>query len=239
MMVRPLIDILAEIPDFRKAKGKRHPLSAILAMACVAMMCGYKSYGAIAEWGRNYGGKLVKVLGFTHQKTPCAATLHTVFRDIDKGELEAKLGVWAESVVSAIATEVPEDDLEGVSLDGKTLRGSKKQGAPGTHLLSAVSQRLGLTLTQQAGDHSTDEIRIIHEALQNLVLEGRVFTMDALNTQRKTAKTITDGGGDYIMIVKDNQPGLLDDVKTVFDGPFSHTLDKKSAEELDMGAWQD
>ena len=73
-MVRPLIDILAEIPDFRKAKGKRHPLSAILAiilaMACVAMMCGYKSYGAIAEWGRNYGQKLTKALGFTHEKTP-------------------------------------------------------------------------------------------------------------------------------------------------------------------------
>jgi len=47
MMVRPLIEILAEIPDFRKAKGKRHPLSSILAMACAATLCGYKSYGAI------------------------------------------------------------------------------------------------------------------------------------------------------------------------------------------------
>jgi len=154
MMVRPLIDILSEIPDFRKAKGKRHPLPAILAMACVAMMCGYKSYGAIAEWGRNYGGKLVKALGFTHQKTPCASTLHTVFRNIDKGELETKLGSWAESVVSATATEVTEDDLEGVSLDGKTLGGSRKQGASGTHLLSAVSHRLGLTLTQNVSEKS-------------------------------------------------------------------------------------
>jgi len=102
-------------------------------------------------------------------------------------------------------------------------------------LLSAVSHRLGLTLTQQAGDHSTDEMRIIHVALQNLVLEGRVFTMDALNTQRNTAKTITDGGGDYIMIVKENQPGLLDDVKTVFDGSYSHLLQKSSVETLDLG----
>ena len=45
----PLVEILAEIPDFRKAKGKRHSLSAILALACAAMMCGYQSYGAIAE----------------------------------------------------------------------------------------------------------------------------------------------------------------------------------------------
>ena len=235
-MVRPLVDILSEIPDFRKAKGKRHPLSAILAMACAATLCGYKSYSAMAEWGRNYGGKLVQALGFTHKKTPCASTLHTVFKNIDKKEVEAKLGSWAESVMSATPeAEVPEDDVEGVSLDGKTLGGSRKQGAPGTHLLSAVSHKLGMTLTQQAGDHSTDEMRIIHEALQNLVLEGRVFTMDALNTQRKTAETITQGGGDYVMIAKENQPSLLDDVKTVFDGPSSHLLQKSSAQTLDMG----
>lgn len=235
-MIRPLVDILSEIPDFRKAKGKRHPLSAILAMACAATLCGYKSYSAMAEWGRNYGGKLVQALGFTHKKTPCASTLHTVFRNIDKEEVEAKLGSWAESVMSAIlGAGIPEDDLAGVSLDGKTLGGSRKQGAPGTHLLSAVSHKLGVTLTQQAGDHSTDEMRIIHEALQNLVLEGRVFTMDALNTQRKPAETITEGGGDYVMIVKENQPKLLDDVKTVFDGPCSHLLQKSSAQTLDMG----
>ncbi len=236
----PLVEILAEIPDFRKAKGKRHPLSAILCMACAATLCGYKSYSAMSEWGRNYGGKLVQALGFTHEKTPCASTLHTVFRNIDKKAVEAKLGSWAESVMSATPeaeaeAEIPEDDLEGVSLDGKTLGGSRKQGAPGTHLLSAVSHKLGVTLTQQAGDHSTDEMRIIHEALQNLVLEGRVFTTDALNTQTKTAETITEGGGDYVMIAKENQPRLLDDVKTVFDGPYSHLLQKSSAQTLDMG----
>ncbi len=93
----------------------------------------------------------MQALGFTHEKTPCASTLYTVFRNIDKKEVEAKLGSWAESVMSATPeAEVPEDDLAGVSLDGKTLGGSRKQGAPGTHLLSAVSHKLGVTLTQQA-----------------------------------------------------------------------------------------
>ena len=56
--VRPLVEILAEIPDFRKEKGKRHPLPAILALACVAMMSGVKGYCAMAEWGRNYGEEI-------------------------------------------------------------------------------------------------------------------------------------------------------------------------------------
>ena len=79
---RPLIEVLVEIPDFRKQRGKRHPLSSILALACVAMLCGYKSYSAIAEWGRNYGNRLVKALGFTHQKTPWFAVVafHKLWR---------------------------------------------------------------------------------------------------------------------------------------------------------------
>ena len=57
---RPLIEVLAEIPDFRKNHGKRHPLVAILALACSAMLCGYRSYTAIAERGRHYGEQLVR-----------------------------------------------------------------------------------------------------------------------------------------------------------------------------------
>src|SRR5256885_16506226 len=81
-MTRPslaLINVFSAIPDFRQAQGKRYSLSAILALAAAAMLCGYRSYSAIAEWGRNYGQALAQALGFTTGKTPCAATLHTSF----------------------------------------------------------------------------------------------------------------------------------------------------------------
>lgn len=42
--VRPLIEVLAEIPDLRQARGKRYPLPGILTLACAALLCGYKSY---------------------------------------------------------------------------------------------------------------------------------------------------------------------------------------------------
>jgi predicted transposase YbfD/YdcC len=59
--------------------------------------------------------------------------------------------------------------------------------------------------------------------------------MDALLTQRHVAEDILESGGDYVMIVKENQRKLLDDVKTTFHGPCSHLLRKSSAETVDVG----
>ena len=95
-----------------------------------------------------------------------------------------------------------------VALDGKALRGSRKQGVPGARLLSAVAHHVGLTLSQRAVDAKTNEITEVEQVLRQMVLKDRVFTMDALLTQRHVAQTIVDEGGDYVMIVKDNQPQL-------------------------------
>ena len=64
---RPLIEVLAEMPDCRSNRGQRHPLAATLALACSALLCGYRSYTAIAEWGRGYGARLTCAVGFTRQ----------------------------------------------------------------------------------------------------------------------------------------------------------------------------
>lgn len=246
MKCRSLMDILSEIPDFRKAKGKRHKLSAILAMSCVAILCGARTYTAIADWGRNHDRRFIKALGFTHKKTPCIATLHLIFKKLDIKLLEAKLGEWAEGILSqereAVAGEAVAGEAvagEAVAVDGKALRGSLKQDADISYLLSAVSHQVGLTLAQCSVDFKdgdkTNEIGAMPELLQNLVLEGKIITADAMHTQRKTCQTIVDGGGDYVMIVKDNQHKLLDDATTTFHGPFSPMLEKSYDSTVDAG----
>jgi hypothetical protein len=216
--VRPLVEVLQEVPEVRKAQGLRHPLAAVLALACAAMLCGYRSYSAIAEWGRSYDPTLVGALGFTHDPTPCAATFCNVFRRLDCADLERRLGGWAEAVLQVMAASEGAGP-EAVALDGKTLRGSRKQGAPAAHLLSAVSHRLGLTVGQMAVADKTNEIPMAPLLLAELVLRGRVFTMDALLTQRSIAETIVAGDGDYVMVVKGNQPQLEADLALFFGTP--------------------
>ncbi len=213
----PLIEMLRQIPDPRHKRGVRHPLVALLALASAAMLCGYRSYDAMAEWGRNYDRALLTALGFTRQTAPCGATFFQVFRKLDRAQFEERLGTWAEAVLAALPPADGEE--EALALDGKTLRGSKKQGAPGVHLLSVVSHRLGLTVAQAGVDDKTNEIPVAAQVLAGLVLEGRVFTMDALLTQRALAEQIVVGGGDYVMLSKGNQPTLEADIATVFGSP--------------------
>ena len=86
-------------------------------------------------------------------------------------------------------------------------------------MLSALSQRLGLTLAHQAVDDKTNEITQVETVLRQLVLKDRVVTMDALLTQRPVAQTIVDEGGDYVMTVKENQPQLRADIELIFTLP--------------------
>lgn len=177
------------------------------------MLCGYRSYGAMAEWGRNYGDELVAALGFTRPETPCAATLHTIFRHIDVEVFEAKLSWWVHQV--RLALGLTPADQEGIAIDGKILRSSHKQGAPGAHLFSAVSHLLGLTVAQHAIVQG-NEIAAALEILTHIMLHGRVITMDALLTQRTVAQTIVERGGDYVMVVKKNQCQVYEDIETLF-----------------------
>ena len=231
----PLLEVFAGMPDVRSRRGIRHPLSAILALACCAMLCGARSDSAIAEWGRHDGVHIARALGFRHLP-PCAATLHLIFRRLDCAEFEAPRGAWAEGVMASMppGTGRPSVAEPAVALDGKPLRGSRQQGAPGGHLLSALAHQVGVTLAQQAVADKTNEITAVETVLSQLVLTGRVVTMDALLTQTAVAQTIVDAGGDDVMIVKANQPHLRADIELTFAEPpvGDH---QETADSIDIG----
>ncbi len=219
--VPPLIDYLAQVPDFRKARGKRHPLPAVLALACVAMLSGARSESAIADWAAQHGAEWRQRLGLTHPTGPSQATLSRLVQGLDWRQVETQVGRWAEQVLASRPSPLPDQPAppEAIALDGKTLRGSAKRGAADAHLLSALSHRLGVVLGQVAVSDKRNEITAAPDLLAQLVLTGRLVTVDAHLTQRRLAQQIREQGGDYLMVVKENQPTLLEDLTVLFADP--------------------
>jgi DDE_Tnp_1-associated len=189
--VPALLPYLRTVPDPRQASGRRHPLAAILALSCAAMLAGCDSLLAIAEWGRDphAGAPLAQRLGFTRARTPCVATLHRVFRRLDVSAFERAVGAWAAAVTTALPEEA------ALAIDGKTLRGSRQPTVPAVHLLSALGHHMGLVLAEVSVAAATDEAGTLPALLATLVLDGRVLTLDAAFTERPVAEGIVAQGG--------------------------------------------
>src|SRR6188768_3836646 len=92
---RSLLSFLAEIPDPRSRHGRRHPLTAILALVCCAIMSGAKSYAAIGQWGRDQDIALMHRLGFT-RTPPKAGGIRKVLIALDVQAFEAVLTRWVQ-----------------------------------------------------------------------------------------------------------------------------------------------
>jgi predicted transposase YbfD/YdcC len=214
IQVPPLLPIFMQLRDWRKPRGKRYSSPALLVLALAGLLCGKRGPTELAHWCDGLLDEVLLALTGRTDHRPSPATFCRLFWNLDVDEVEAACGAWAEAVHGQWA---PAGQLDGEALDGKTLRGAAKRGAKGAHLLSVISHRLKLVLGQVAVDDKTNESGAILPLLQRLVLEGRVFTMDALLTQRPVAQTIVDGRGDYVMVVKGNQPQLEASIAQVLD----------------------
>lgn len=200
-----LLEELARIPDPRNRRGTRHPLAALLGLTVLAMLTGCKSYTAIAQFGRDKGRALALALGFRRGKTPAKSRLSTLFRRLDVTAFEAALSRW-------VAARLGTPQGLHVCLDGKTVRGSKDGDIPGHHLVAAYAPAAQAVLAQLRVDAKTNEHKAALELLGIVPVQGCIFTGDAAFCQRDLCAQIIDGGGDYVLAVKDNQPGLAIDI---------------------------
>ena len=90
------------------------------------------------------------------------------------------------------------------------------------HMVSAWSVENHLTLGQVATDAKSNEITAIPELLKLLDLEGAIVTIDAMGCQKDIAAGIVQGGGEFVLAVKENQPHLYEDIQQAFEETLEH-----------------
>jgi hypothetical protein len=222
-----LLQFLTQIPDPRSRHGRQHPLPAVLALACCAILCGARGYSAIGQWARDHDISLMHRLGFTRRPLKSGG-IRKVLMALDRVALEAALTRWAETLLGR-SLNTDEASLQALAIDGKTARGSFDGLEKAVHLLSLVAHESGLTVAQtevpHGGADKTNEHKTALRLLEGLVLEGRLITGDAMFCQRDLSEQVLKAGGHYLWTVKENQPTLLADIQAAFapsaEGDFS------------------
>lgn len=211
-----LLCLLAQIPDPRGRQGRRHPLAAMLAAIVCGLLTGARGYRAIAQWTRSQNSSAWGWLGFT-RKPPCANCFRDLLLVLPPETLEAVLRQWMEGLLP----EPLPDEMRGTAIDGKTLCNTLAAQDRNIHLLSLLDHALGGVLSQQAVDPSTNEAKASLDLLKTVVLKGRLVSGDAMFCQREICQQIVDSGGDYLFVVKDNQPELKAAIEAEFQPGFS------------------
>jgi predicted transposase YbfD/YdcC len=204
-----LLAYLATIPDPRAPRGHRHPLIAILAMAAAAVLAGARSMTAIAEWAADTPQSVRAALGARrespdHYSVPAETTIRRALGRLDPQALATAIGAWLGD------RNRPQQGRQAIAVDGKTLRGAKRDGRQ-VHLLAAMDHTTRTVLAQRQVDGAPGEVPAFQPLLNGLDLAGAVITADALHTHADAAEFLVTGKqAHYLFVVKANQPTLLE-----------------------------
>jgi DDE_Tnp_1-associated len=227
---RSLLAAFAHIPDPRRVRSVTYALPALLALAVAAILSNHLSVLAIAEWGARQSPDLLRTLGFADGRTPCQSTLQRLFSKLDGHALAAALGAhFAPAVVPVPAADEADAPVQGVAMDGTAQRGRLpfQQGGCPVHALSAFCHEHGIVLAQepiepgQGAEKGEAELTGAPALLARVAWPGRVLTGDALFCQRQLCQQVLAAGGEYLLLVKENQPTLYDAIRLLFDPPPS------------------
>lgn len=197
-----LVECFAELVDPRIERTKRHLLSDILTLSVLAVTAGAEGWEDIEEFGKNKLTWLKQYLHLPHG-IPSHDTISRLFRQLKPGEFQAVLLQWMETLHKQLGFQL-------IAIDGKTARRShdRQSMQSALHLVCAWNVANHMVLGQEATAAKSNEITAIPKLLQMLELKGALVTIDAMGCQKEIASQIVDGGGDYVLAAKDNQPTL-------------------------------
>jgi predicted transposase YbfD/YdcC len=206
------LDHFSPLQDPRQAFRVLYPLKEILLLVLCATLAGMEDFVEIALWGRERLDFLRRFLPFER-----GVPSHDVLGDV-MGALDAEL---FGRCFAAWVAELRDDECEIIAIDGKTSRRThnRAKGTEPLHMVSAWACRQRLVLGQEAVAKKSNEITAIPLLLKRLELKGALVTIDAMGTKVEIARTIIDGGGDYLLALKGNWRALLAEVERFFQDP--------------------
>jgi hypothetical protein len=180
-----LLDLLAQLPDPRKRRGRRHSLAGLLAVGIAAVTAGSRSFAAIGQWAADAGADVLSGLGAVRGPAE-ESTFRRAFALISVDVLGQVIGAWLHTRAAQAGGRLV------IAVGGKAVRGARNGEEKAPHLVAALAHGIGAVLGQVAVDAKSNEIPAVRELLKAFTdLAGAVITVGALHTRSDTAQAIT------------------------------------------------
>jgi len=199
--------------DPRHTRNRKHLLIDVVVIAVCAMVCGCDGPTAIHRWAANRKDWLQGFLALANG-VPSRDCIRRLLMALKPEAFQKCFQDW-------IAHAIQSDQgatARLIAIDGKTCRRSHDggKGLGPLHVVSAWATEEGIALGQVATQDKSNEITAIPELLKQIELKGTVVTIDAVGCQKEIARVIVEGGGDFVIAVKDNQPKLREAIAAYF-----------------------
>ena len=184
MKPQSLEEHFESIQDFRRAEGRRYPLSKLLIIIVMAMMSGASGYREIARFMRVNQRELIDHLAWPRPQTPSYETLRTILSNIDFNFLNQLFDQWMRQVQTT-------SQADWIAIDGKAIRSTVTDYSTASQnfvsMVSAFNQRTGLVISQEAFENKkSDEVSVVITLIQKLNQQGLVFSLDALHCKKNS-----------------------------------------------------
>ncbi len=234
-----------QVPDGRKAKGKRYPLPLLLTLLLLGKLAGETTVSGIIDWLHERQDWLRVQLDWP-KRFPVQSTYSEALAVCDAEHI---VSIVAHVILKARAVQECGDEpsrlqahkqqerLTHVAVDGKLLRGTlghRKDGQPSVHLLGFYDCQSGIVLAHRAVASKENEMSaaaLLHPAL----VKGRIISTDAMHTQKKWCTGVHCSQGYYLCIVKENQPTLAQDIRDFFEDADAKREEWQFAKRVQKG----
>jgi len=196
------------LSDVRKSQGKRYSLVTILMLILLAKLSGQDKPVEIADWAKNNQAKLVELLKLEKDKMPH----HNTYRRI------LAYSVYVDEI-ERMVSEYNQTGKHGqvYAMDGKAMRGKQNGEEKGTeYLLSVYDVEESKVMSQVEVGRKENEITKAAKTLERVKIAQKVITGDAMHTQRGISAQIIEAEADYVWPVKENQPRLHQNIRSLF-----------------------
>lgn len=200
--------IFEPLIDHRVERTKLHSMESIIFISMASVIAGADTWDKVVtfgeakiDWIENHVDLLNGI--------PSASTFNRFFSCMNPDVFEECFRQW-------VATIVHKFDGDVISIDGKTIRGTRAFDESPLHIVSAWSVENKISLGQVRTDEKSNEITAIPELLHSLFIDDAIVTIDAMGCQTEIEKLIIGKNADYVLAVKKNHPKLYDDIEDSF-----------------------